>query len=89
VGIKEKTGKIFTGDILDEEEEDEPLSCKTIIINEKWVGQTTEKKQTSTRLCEQKFGDALAHKLKSSVRGFVDVPGGDFKPCSHLHLHSH
>ena len=34
------------------------------------------------------FGDAFAHELKSSVRGFVDVPVGDFKP-SHLHLHPH
>ncbi len=34
------------------------------------------------------FGDAFAHELKSTVRGFVDVPVGDFKP-SHLHQHSH
>jgi hypothetical protein len=30
------------------------------------------------------LGDAFAHELKSTVRGFVDVPAvGDFKP-SHL-----
>jgi hypothetical protein len=34
VGIQ-KTGKTFTGDILDEEEDDEPVPHKTIIINEK------------------------------------------------------
>jgi hypothetical protein len=47
VGIQEKTGKTFTGDILDEEEDDEPLPRKTIIINEKWVGPMNNGKETN------------------------------------------
>ncbi len=90
MGIQEKKGETFTGDILDEEEDNEPLPRKTIIINEKWVGQVNNGKETNLdkTFVRQIFGDAFAHELKSSVRGFVDVPVGDFKP-SHLHLHPH
>ena len=92
MGIKEKTGKIFTGDILDEEEEDEPLSCKTIIINEKWVGQVNNGKETNLdkTFVRQIFGDAFAHELKSTVRGFVDASTFSFKGswCTACTIHS-
>jgi hypothetical protein len=75
---------------LDEEEDDEPLPRKTIINNEKWVGQMNNGKETNLDkiFLRKNFGDAFAHELKSIVRGFVDVPVGDFKP-SHLHLNPH
>ena len=37
---------------------------------------------------KKNFGDTYANELKNSIRGFVDVPVGDFKP-SHLHQHPH
>ena len=82
--------KTFTRDILDKEEDDEFLPRKTIIINKKWVGRMNNGKGTNLdeTFVRKNFGDAFAHELKSSVRGFVDVPVGDFKP-SHLHQHSH
>jgi hypothetical protein len=80
--------KTFTRDILDKEEDDEFLPRKTIIINKKWVGRMNNGKGTNLdeTFVRKNFGDAFAHELKSSVRGFVDVPVGDFKP-PHLHLH--
>jgi hypothetical protein len=48
---KKKTGKTFSGDTLDKQENDEPLSRKTIIIYEKWVGRMNNGKETTlTRL---------------------------------------
>ena len=55
MGIQEKTGKTFTGDILDEEEDDESLPRKTIIINEKWVGRMNNEKKPRRDFCEKKF----------------------------------
>ena len=75
---------------MDEEEDDEPLPRKTILINEKWVGRMNNGKETTLdkSFVRKNFGDAFANELKCSVRGYVDVPVGDFKP-SYLHLHPH
>jgi hypothetical protein len=90
LAFKKKTGKTFKGTILDEEEDDEPEPCKTINIKEKWVGRMNNGKETDLdeTFVRKNFGDAFANELKSSKRGFVDVPVGDFKH-SHLHLHPH
>ena len=90
MGIQEKNGQNLYRRYLDEEEDDEPLPRKTIFINEKWVGRMNNGKETNLdeTFVRKIFGDAFAHELKSTVRGFVDVPIGDFKP-SHLHQHSH
>ena len=90
LAYKKKTGKTYNGDILDKEEDDEPLPRKTILINEKWVGRMNNGKETTLdeSFVRKNFGDAFTNELKCSVRGYVDVPVGDCKP-SHLHLYPH
>jgi hypothetical protein len=90
LAYKKKTGKTFKGTILDEEEDDEEVPRRTINIKEKWVGRMNNGKETDLdeTFVRKNFGDAFANELKSSKRGFVDVPVGDFKH-SHLHLHPH
>ena len=53
-----------------------------------WANEQWKRNNLDETFVRKKFGGAFAHELKSTVRGFVDVPVGDFKP-SHLHQHSH
>ena len=79
---KKKAIKTYKGDILDKEEDDEPLPRKTILINEKWVRQMNNGKDTTLNksFVTKNLRDAFTNELKCSVRGYIDVPVGDFKP---------
>ena len=72
----------------DEEEEEEQLPRKAITIREKWMGKLENGKETELdeAFVRMAFGEAFADSLKSSIRGFVDIPVGDYKP-SHLVRH--
>ena len=51
------------------------------------MGRVNEQREGES-FVRKNFGDAFNNELKCSVRGYVDVPVGDFKP-SYLHLHPH
>ena len=79
-------------DRIQQEEEDE-IWEKNIVrtpehVAELWTGKLEN--NVNTTLEEEfvimAFGEAFANELKTSKRGWVDVPVGDFKP-SHLHEH--
>jgi hypothetical protein len=63
---------------------------KPVSSNCKWVGRMENNKETNLEeeFVGMAFGEAFVKELKLSgnLRGFVDVPVGDYKP-SHLHHH--
>jgi hypothetical protein len=63
---------------------------KPVTSNEKWVGRMENNKETNLEeeFVSMAFGEAFVKELKMSgdLRGFVDVPVGDYK-LSHLHHH--
>ncbi len=78
---------------LEEEEIKWEKNCirKPVTLNEKWIGRMDHNNQET--LLEEDFvtmafGETFVKQLKLSgdLRGFVDVPVGDFKP---LHLNEH
>ena len=74
-----------TSDKNDEEEEEE-VPRKT--TTEKWLAKLEDGHECSMEEEEVRraFGDAFANEMKSMIRGFVDIPVGDYKP-SHLYQH--
>ena len=63
---------------------------KPVTLNEKWIGRMDNNQETTLEedFVSMAFGEAFVKELKLSgdLRGFVDVPVGDFKP-SHLIEH--
>ncbi len=48
----------------------------------RWANERQKRIEPRRQFCENFFGNEFAHELKSSVRGFVDVPVCDFKPSA-------
>ena len=63
---------------------------KAVTLNKKWKGRMENQKETTLEedFVVMAFGEAFVSELKMSgdLRGYVDVPVGDYKP-SHLHEH--
>ena len=76
---------------LEKEEEKWQKSVirKPVTTNEKWLGRMENNKETTLEeeFVTMAFGEPFVKELKmGELRGFVDVPVGDYKP-SHLHHH--
>ncbi|KAI2493666.1 hypothetical protein MHU86_20881 [Fragilaria crotonensis] len=62
---------------------------KACYFKEKWLGRMENNKETTLEeeFVSMAFGEPFVKELKmGDLRGFVDVPVGDYKP-SHLHHH--
>jgi hypothetical protein len=72
----------------EQEEEDEEVPRKTIMMTEKWVAKLEDGHECPMEEEEVRraFGDTFANEMKAMIRGFVDIPVGDYKP-SHLYQH--
>jgi hypothetical protein len=94
--------KPYTDDVYDKQSEKKRLEREeakwknasfvklAITLNEKWKGRMDNNQETLLEedFVTMAFGEAFVKELKMTgdVRGYVDVPVGDYTP-SHLHCH--
>ena len=74
----------------DEEREEIAIPTRKIPTNAHWIGKLANGETTAVteEFVTNNFGEAYTLEMKLNIRGYVDVPVGDFK-VSHLHEHPH
>ena len=72
----------------DEENEEIAIPTRKIPTNAHWIGKLANGETTpvTEEFVTNVFGEAYTAEMKLNIRGYVDVPVGDFK-ISHLHKH--